>query len=75
MAGFVGDVGELSKIIMAKHGLREMKNIDDRLSHELSDCLWSVIVLANKYNINLASEFMKTMDELDKRINDDLAVI
>ena len=29
MAGFVGDVGDLSKIIMAKHGLREMDNVDD----------------------------------------------
>ncbi len=74
MAGFVGDVGDLSKIIMAKHGLRAMDNVDEKLAHELSDCLWSVLVLASKYNINLSAEFMKTMDELDKRIDDDLAV-
>ena len=69
MAGFVGDVGDLSKIIMAKHGLREMDNVDTKLAHELSDCLWSVLVLASKYKIDLASEFMKTMDELEKRID------
>jgi NTP pyrophosphatase (non-canonical NTP hydrolase) len=73
MAGFVGDVGDLSKIIMAKHGLREMDDVDTKLAHELSDCLWSVLVLASKYNINLPKEFMKTMDELDKRIDTDLA--
>jgi NTP pyrophosphatase (non-canonical NTP hydrolase) len=67
MAGFVGDVGDLSKIIMAKHGLRAMDDVDAKLAHELSDCLWSILVLASKYNINLASEFMKTMDELDIR--------
>ncbi len=73
MAGFVGDVGDLSKIIMAKHGLRAMDNIDAKLAHELSDCLWSVLVLADKYDIDLAKEFMKTMNELDKRIDADFA--
>ena len=32
MAGFVGDVGDLSKIIMAKHGLRDMDNVDKKTS-------------------------------------------
>ena len=73
MAGFVGDVGDLSKIIMAKHGLRQMEQVDEKLAHELSDCLWSVLVLASKYNIDLSKEFMKTMDELDRRIDTDLS--
>ena len=73
MAGFVGDVGDLSKIIMAKHGLREMDDIDTKLAHELSDCLWSVLVLAGKYNIDLETEFQKTMNELEKRIDVDLS--
>lgn len=68
MSGFVGDVGDLSKIIMAKHGLRGMDDIDAKLAHELSDCLWSVLVLADKYDIDLATEFTKTMDSLDQRI-------
>lgn len=68
MAGFVGDVGELSEIIMAKHGLRSMDDIDAKLAHELSDCLWSILVLADKYDIDLAAEFTKTMDSLEKRI-------
>lgn len=68
MSGFVGDVGDLSKIIMAKHGLRDMDNIDEKLAHELSDCLWSVLVIADKYGIDLAAEFTKTMDQLEARI-------
>lgn len=72
MAGFVGDVGDLSKIIMAKHGLRAMDDIDAKLAHELSDCLWSILVLSNKYGIDIGSEFQKTMNELDKRINTEL---
>lgn len=73
MAGFVGDVGDLSKIIMAKHGLRAMDNVDEKLAHELSDCLWSVLVLASKYGVDLPKEFLKTMDELDKRVDSDLS--
>jgi len=72
MAGFVGDVGDLSKIIMAKHGLRPMADVDEKLAHELSDCLWSVLVLASRYDINLAHEFQKTMDELGSRIDAEL---
>lgn len=73
MAGFVGDVGDLSKIIMAKHGLRAMDDINQKLAHELSDCLWSVLVLASKYDIDLEKEFQKTMDDLDNRIDADMA--
>lgn len=75
MAGFVGDVGDLSKIIMAKHGLRTMDGVDEKLAHELSDCLWSVLVLASKYGIDLSKEFMKTMDELDKRIDTEMVAV
>lgn len=71
MAGFVGDVGDLSKIIMAKHGLRAMDEVDEKLAHELSDCLWSILVLAGKYNVDLPNEFMKTMDGLETRIEAD----
>ena len=75
MSGFVGDVGDLSKIIMAKHGLRGMNDVDAKLAHELSDCLWSVLVLADKYKIDLASEFDKTMDSLNQRIDQESAAL
>ena len=68
--GFVGDVGDLQKLAMAKDGLREIENVDEKLAHELSDCLWSVLVLAEKYDIDIEKEFLKTMDELEKRITD-----
>lgn len=72
MAGFVGDVGDLSKIIMAKSGLRSMDNIEDKLKHELSDCLWSILVLADKYEIDLPQEFIKTMDSLESKVRSKL---
>ena len=41
------------------------------LAHELSDCLWSVLVLADKYGVNLEASFLKTMDQLEKRIKNE----
>lgn len=68
MLGFVGDVGDLSKLVIAKEGMREIENTDQKLAHELSDCLWCIFVLADKYGIDLETSFLKTMDELQERI-------
>ena len=68
MAGFVGDVGDLSKLIMAKQGLREIADVDVKLAHELADCLWSILIISNKYDIDLELEFSRNMSELRHRI-------
>lgn len=67
--GFVKDVGDLAKLVQAKEGVRKVDNVDDALAHELSDCLWSVIILADKYGVDLEASFNKTMDELDGRMH------
>ncbi len=70
MEGFVGDIGDLMKIVMAKEGVREIENVDEKLAHELADCLWSVLVLSEKYGVDVEQSFLKTMDELEKRIDE-----
>lgn len=67
--GFVGDLGDLMKIVMAKEGIRDIENVDEKLAHELADCLYSVFVLANNYGVDLEKSFLKTMDELEIRIS------
>lgn len=71
MEGLVGDIGALMKIVMAKEGWRQLgdKDIDKELKHEMSDCLWCLLVLASKYDIDLESEFLKVMDYLSERID------
>jgi len=73
MAGFVGDVGDLSKIIMAKSGHRSMDDVDEKLEHELADCLWSVLVLANYYKVDLENTFVKSMNDLEARVDTELS--
>ncbi|MFH2063332.1 MAG: MazG nucleotide pyrophosphohydrolase domain-containing protein [bacterium] len=71
LTGFVGDVGDLTKLIMAKEGLRKAEDLDEKLEHELSDCLWSVLVLADKYGVDIEKSFLQNMDELEKRIDEE----
>ncbi len=68
MQGFVGDVGDLMKLVMAKAGARKVEDVDRKLAHELSDCLWSVLVLAQLYGVDLEREFLGTMDELERKL-------
>lgn len=71
MEGFVGDVGDLMKLVQVKEGIRHGENVDEKLSHELSDCLWSILVLAENYKIDLEESFVHTMDKLETRIEED----
>ena len=63
--GFVGDVGDLVKLVVAENGKRNIPNSREKLEHELADCLWSIIVLARHHDIDLEESFLKTMDELE----------
>jgi len=64
MLGFLGDVGDLAKLVQGKAGVRPREDLDEALAHELADCLWCVMTLADAYDIDLASAFDQTMDSL-----------
>ena len=68
MQGFVGDVGDLMKLVMAKAGARRVDDVDAKLAHELSDCLWSVLVLAKLYEVDLEKDFLATMAGLEAKL-------
>jgi NTP pyrophosphatase (non-canonical NTP hydrolase) len=77
MMGFVGDVGDLAKLVMSAEGARSDVGGPDgggpaetreALEHELADCLWAVLVLAHRYDVDLAAAYGRTMDELEGRL-------
>ena len=78
MMGFVGDVGDLAKLVMAAEGVRSDVGgpVDgppdgrgtSALEHELADCLWAVLVLAERYEVDLARVYGDVMDELTRRL-------
>ena len=70
--GFVGDIGDLAKLIQANAGIRRIDDCKAKLGHELSDCLWSIIVLANKCGIDLEAEYFKNTRELTEYVSGEL---
>ena len=70
--GFVGDVGDLAKLIQANAGIRHVDDCKAKLGHELSDCLWSIIVLASKCGIDLEAEFARNTRELVEHVSGEL---
>lgn len=71
--GFVGDVGDLAKLIQANAGIRDIDDCKAKLGHELSDCLWSIIVLANKCGIDLEAQFVRKTRELVEYVSGELS--
>ena len=63
--GFTVDVGDLARLVQEYQGLRGGRDdLQKRIEHELSDCLWSILVLADELSIDLTKAFDNTMSEL-----------
>jgi NTP pyrophosphatase (non-canonical NTP hydrolase) len=69
MLGFLGDVGDLAKLVQGKAGVRPRDDLDEALVHELADCLWSVLTLADCYGVQLESAFTDTMRQLSEHLD------
>ena len=70
--GFMGDGGELAKLIQAHAGVRTIDEHHAKLGHELSDCLWSIMVLASKCGVDLEAEFLKNTREISEHVSREL---
>lgn len=74
MVGFMQDVGDLGRMVMAAEG--RWKHGDDvpgDLAHELAECLWWVLVLADRLGVDITAAFASTMDGLGERLTARLA--
>lgn len=70
--GFMGDVGDLAKLIQANAGVRDIDDCAAKLAHELSDCLWSILVLASKCGVDLEAAFVRNTGELIEYVSGEL---
>jgi hypothetical protein len=69
LQGCFADFGALSKLVMARNGFRELPDIDNRIAHELADCLWSVIILADELSVDIEAAFFETMNVLNATLD------
>lgn len=61
-------MGDLVRLSMVKSGVRQVADLDEKLAHELADCLWSVLVIAEKYDVDLETAFFANMDSLEEHL-------
>lgn len=67
--GFTGDVGDLAKLVMAHQGHRaDVAASTGAIGHELSDCLFSLMVIAQETGVDLAGRFTTDMATLAARL-------
>jgi len=64
--GFVGDVGDLAKLVVSAAGKRDIPDAQQKLAHELADCMWSVLAIADAHGIDMEHAFIETMNMLDR---------
>ena len=70
MIGFMSDVGELGRLLMASEG-RWVHDGDlpKDLGDKLAECMWWIFVLSDRLGIDISQAFSRKMDELDASLS------
>ncbi|PIS21130.1 hypothetical protein COT52_00150 [candidate division WWE3 bacterium CG08_land_8_20_14_0_20_43_13] len=61
------DVGALIKLTMVADGLRDVENLDEKMKHEFGDCLLALVIIADKYGVDIEQACKDTAKELHNR--------
>ena len=65
----VEEVGELANAIQVKEGWKSKKRAKADLVNSICDVLYSIILVADHYKIDLDKEYPKVLKEIEGRIN------
>src|SRR5690606_33626925 len=71
--GFMGDVGDLARLIQAHAGVATIDYRGAKLGHARSGCPWCNLVLANKCGVDLEAEFVRNTREISEYVSGELA--
>lgn len=69
VVGLNQDVGDLGRLIMAAsgrwgHGTGERAE----LGYELAECLWWILSLADRFDVDMSTAFTRFIDEREQRL-------
>jgi NTP pyrophosphatase (non-canonical NTP hydrolase) len=71
MLGLVNDVGTLSRLVMATEGRWAPEgDLDAQVKGKLAECLWWVLVLADRTGVDLAEAYATTMDGIETHLRE-----
>lgn len=66
LLGLVGDLGDLAKLVQAREGKRHVEDLDRALVHEMGDCFWALVVIADRLDINLDQALRTTAADVHR---------
>jgi len=73
MIGFLYDVGELGRLLMAAEGRWVAAEDGERqLEDKMAECLWWLFTLSERLGVDLSQAFRAKMDDLEKGLGDSL---
>ena len=71
--GFVHDVGELGRMVMAAEGRWIYQgDLDKDIGDKLSECLWWLFVLSEHLGIDINTAFPSKMSELESGLSENV---
>ena len=66
MLGLVNDVGTLARLVMATQGRWSPGgDVDQQLRGKLAECLWWILDLADRLEIDMDEAYVQTMDRIE----------
>jgi len=68
--GLVGDVGDLVKRITVYEDDRTDADVKNEVRHELADCLWSLMIIAQELEIDLEKEFLVNVEYIEQKLRE-----
>ncbi len=76
MLGYVYDVGELGRLVMgAEDRWMHEGDLPKELRDKLAECLWWVLVLARRLDVDMTGAFTAKMDEFERNLAASVAKI
>jgi hypothetical protein len=74
MLGLVNDVGTLSRLVMATEGRWAPEgDLPELLHGKLAECLWWVLDLAARLDVDITDAYTSTMGDIETRLQQSIA--
>jgi hypothetical protein len=74
MLGLTNDLGMLGRLVMATEGRWQPEgDVPELLAAKLSECLWWVLVLGDRLDVDVDTAFAERMDKIEAHLLESIA--
>jgi NTP pyrophosphatase (non-canonical NTP hydrolase) len=66
---FLTDAGLVGRLIMSQQGRWPKENTEEELSHKLGECIWWLIIIANRTGLDINASLDSFLTKTEKLLN------